>query len=111
MLLIIYHKYKIFIIISDDGCKKVTAPEYCCIAALRGLELKKNNPSMWNRLQLLMDHDEDRKLETEYQDMFQVPLVKFRHSSQNIFHIAYSRAASQKKFSDGSYCLAQNKFL
>ena len=74
------YTYKIIVIFSDDGCKKVSAPEYCCIAALRGLELKKNNPSMWNRLQLLMDHDEDRKLETEYQDMFQVPSVKSRHS-------------------------------
>ena len=58
----------------DDGdtSRKVAAPEYCCIAVLRALELKNNDPAMWNRLQLLMDHDEDRKLEVEYQDMFQV---------------------------------------
>ena len=49
------------------------APEYCCIAALRGLELKNNNPTMWNRLQLLMDHgDENKKSEMEYYEMFKV---------------------------------------
>ncbi len=49
------------------------APEYCCIAALRGLELKNNNPTMWNRLQLLMDHgDENKESEMEYYEMFKV---------------------------------------
>ena len=33
-----------------------------------GLELKNNNPSLWDRLQLLMDHDADSKVETEYND-------------------------------------------
>ena len=52
------------------------APEYCCIAALRGLELKNNNPAMWNRLQLLMDHgDENKKSEMEYYEMFKVFVV------------------------------------
>ena len=61
----------------DDGdtSRKVAAPEYCCIAVLRALELKNNDPAMWNRLQLLMDHDEDRKLEVDYQDMFQVKII------------------------------------
>ena len=55
-----------------EGAKKVNSPEYCCIAPLRGLELKKNNVEMWNRLLLLMDHDEERKNEKEYQRIFQV---------------------------------------
>ena len=51
---------------------QVNSPEYCCIAPLRALEMKKNNPDMWRRFLLLMDHDEERKLETDYQEMFQV---------------------------------------
>ena len=34
--------------------------------------MKKHNPEMWRRFLLLMDHDEERKLETDYQEMFQV---------------------------------------
>ena len=54
---------------------------------MRALELKNNDPAMWNRLQLLMDHDEDRKLEVEYQDMFQ---VKRRQEFQfHYFHVIF----------------------
>ena len=56
---------------------KVNSPEYCCIAPLRGLELKQNNPVMWRRLLLLMDHEEERKNEPEYQEMFQVNVINF----------------------------------
>ena len=34
--------------------------------------LKETEPHTWDRLKLLMDHDEDRRKETEYQRMFQV---------------------------------------
>ena len=34
--------------------------------------LKQTDVVTWERLSLLMDHDEDRKKETEYQKMFQV---------------------------------------
>ena len=34
--------------------------------------LKQTDTVAWERLSLLMDHDEDRKKETEYQKMFQV---------------------------------------
>lgn len=32
------------------------------------MTLKENNPSLWNKLQLLMDHDDDRKTENEYEN-------------------------------------------
>ena len=71
-----YFIHKYFSILSIEGQTKGVAPEYCCIAALRGLELKNNNPAMWNRLQLLMDHgDENKKSEMEYYEMFKVFVV------------------------------------
>ena len=36
------------------------------------LLLKQNDPATWDRLQMLMDHDNERKQEKEYQHMFQV---------------------------------------
>jgi hypothetical protein len=36
--------------------------------------LKETEPHTWDRLKLLMDHDEDRRKETEYQRMFQVKI-------------------------------------
>ena len=56
----------------------MNSPEYCCIAPLRALEMKKHNPEMWRRFLLLMDHDEERKLETDYQEMFQVTFEQQR---------------------------------
>ena len=52
--------------------QKRIIPEYCCITTLRGLELKRNDPDLWNRLQLLMDHDEDRRLDSEYTEKYSV---------------------------------------
>ena len=40
--------------------------------------MKKHNPEMWRRFLLLMDHDEERKLETDYQEMFQVTFEQQR---------------------------------
>ena len=57
--------------------RKRNSPEYCCIAPLRGLELRKNNPVMWRRLNLLMDHEEERNNEPEFQEMFQVNIINF----------------------------------
>ena len=36
--------------------------------------LKETEPYTWDRLKLLMDHDEDRRKETEYQRVFQVKI-------------------------------------
>jgi hypothetical protein len=57
--------------------RRYNSPEYCCIAPLRGLELRKNNPVMWRRLNLLMDHEEERNNEPEFQEMFQVNIINF----------------------------------
>ena len=54
------------------GKQQFLAPEYSCITPLRLLMLKQTDTVAWERLSLLMDHDEDRKKETEYQKMFQV---------------------------------------
>ena len=34
-------------------------PEYPAILPIRTLKLKETNPSLWNRVDLLMDHSED----------------------------------------------------
>lgn len=43
------------------------SPQYDCIAALRMLLNKKNNPDVWKQLLLHKDHTEDRKLKHENQ--------------------------------------------
>ncbi len=48
------------------------APEYSCIAPLRLLAQKWLNPELWNRVNLLMDHDQERRRETKFWAMFQV---------------------------------------
>ena len=53
------------------------AYEYGCIAVLRLLWLRDNDPDTWARVQFLMDHDEERRKETEYWNMFQRNVVDF----------------------------------
>ena len=64
-------------IYSPEGSDNFIAPEYACITPLRILLLKHSDPDAWKRLQLLMDHEEDRRKETKYQEMFQVPIVSY----------------------------------
>lgn len=56
---------------------KAIAPEYCCITPLRLLALKDKEPELWDRVQMLMDHDDDRRKEEDYWKMFQVNAVDF----------------------------------
>ena len=77
MLLTCMHFYTIHTILPfhkfrPEGQTSFIAPEYGCITPLRMLQLNRTDPSTWDRLELLMDHDEDRKKEAEYQNMFQV---------------------------------------
>ena len=68
------------LISSPEGQTKAIAPEYSCITPLRCLELRKNDPAMWDRLQLLMDHHEDeRKSEMDFHEMFQVKTLEILH--------------------------------
>ena len=60
---------------SPEGSARFIAPEYGCITPLRVLTLRERDPDLWTRLKLLMDHDEDRRKETEFQKMFQVPIL------------------------------------
>jgi len=53
------------------------APEYCCITPLRLLSLKHTNPELWSRVQLLMDHDEERRKEEKFLPMFKVRITIF----------------------------------
>ena len=53
------------------------AYEYGCIAVLRLLWNRDNRPDQWERLQYLMDHDEERREEVEYWRMFQRNVVQF----------------------------------
>lgn len=53
------------------------ALEYGCIAVIRLLWLRDNDPDEWDKVQLLMDHDEERRRETEYWAMFQRNVVDF----------------------------------
>ena len=45
-------------------------PEYPAILPIRTLKLKETNPSLWNRVDLLMDHSED--ITTEQQEKIKV---------------------------------------
>jgi hypothetical protein len=63
--------------LSADPTISGLAPEYSCIAPLRLLALKKSDPDTWQRIQLLMDHDEERRMETIHWKMFQVNVVDF----------------------------------
>ena len=45
-------------------------PEYPAILPIRTLKLKETNPSLWNRVDLLMDHSED--ITPEQQEKIQV---------------------------------------
>ena len=67
-----YYDSRIPFNFSPSGDNSFLAPEYSCITPLRLLMLKETDDLAWKRLSLLMDHDEDRKKETDYQKMFQV---------------------------------------
>ena len=47
--------------IKDESGKSTIslAPEYPAILPIRTLQLKEKNPSIWNRVNLLMDHTDD----------------------------------------------------
>jgi len=51
--------------------------EYGCITVLRMLSLRDSDPDSWARVQLLMDHDEERRKELDYWKMFQKNVVDF----------------------------------
>jgi len=51
--------------------------EYGCITVLRLLSLRDSDPDSWARVQLLMDHDEERRKELDYWKMFQKNVVDF----------------------------------
>ena len=40
-------------------------------------DIRDNDPGLWDKVQLLMDHDEERRKETEYWAMFQRNVVDF----------------------------------
>ena len=67
--------------LEDEKWENNNSPssEYSCITPIRALELKKNNPEMWSRLLLLMDADEDRKIDNEHREMLQVRRHLKRH--------------------------------
>lgn len=53
------------------------AYEYGCITVLRLLALRDGDPETWSRVQFLMDHDEERRKEKEYWQMFQKNVVDY----------------------------------
>ena len=60
-----------------DGDPTPYAPEYCCITPLRLLSVRDADPAAWARVQLLMDHDGERRREERYWAMFQRNVVDF----------------------------------
>ena len=40
-------------------------------------DIRDNDPGVWDKVQLLMDHDEERRKETQYWAMFQRNVVDF----------------------------------
>jgi len=67
-----YHKAP-----SSQNSTGTVCYEYGCITVLRLLHLRENDPEAWARIQLLMDHDEERRKETEYWSMFQRNVVNY----------------------------------
>ena len=68
-----------FFSFSEDEELAKIAPEYGCVTPLRLLLKKRSDPDLWKRLGLLMDHDEERRMELNYWKMFQVRLnAKFK---------------------------------
>eukprot|EP00092_Neocalanus_flemingeri_P013253 GFUD01014283.1.p1 GENE.GFUD01014283.1~~GFUD01014283.1.p1 ORF type:complete len:522 (+),score=161.87 GFUD01014283.1:236-1801(+) len=53
------------------------AYEYGCITVLRLLALRDTNPETWARVQFLMDHEDERRKEKEYWQMFQKNVVDY----------------------------------
>jgi len=53
------------------------AYEYGCISVLRLLSLRDEDPEKWARLEFLMDHDEERRKEKDYWQMFQKNVVDY----------------------------------
>merc|ERR1712130_842013 len=51
--------------------------EYGCITVLRLLSLRDSDPDSWARVQLLMDHDGERRKELDYWNMFQKNVVDY----------------------------------
>lgn len=51
--------------------------EYGCVSVLRLLTLRDTEPESWARVQLLMDHDDERRKEEEYWRMFQANVVDY----------------------------------
>ena len=68
-----------FFSFSDDEELAKIAPEYGCVTPLRLLLKKRSDPDLWKRLGLLMDHDEERRMELNYWKMFQVRLLSLIH--------------------------------
>lgn len=51
--------------------------EFGCITVLRLLALRDSAPDSWARVQLLMDHDGERRKELDYWQMFQKNVVEY----------------------------------
>jgi len=52
-------------------------PLYGCITGIRLLSLKEEDEEMWGRLGMLMDHDQERRLEVEYWNIIQSTIVDY----------------------------------
>jgi len=64
------------VVIEEYG-RDTISYEYGCITVLRLLSLRDTDPEAWARVQFLMDHDEERRKEKEYWQMFQKNIVGY----------------------------------
>jgi len=64
---------------SKVSIEQFTGPEplYGCITGIRLLNLKETQPETWNRLDMLMDHDKERRTELEYWNIIQSSIVDY----------------------------------
>ena len=93
------HFWKLLYISSPEGRDNFIAPEYGCITPLRILILKQTEPHTWERLKLLMDHGEDHKKETEYQNMFQVSqFLSWKINTLFVYYFRYEIIRSIKMY-------------
>jgi len=63
--------------LSANNATGTVCYEYGCISVLRLLALRDTDPESWERVQLLMDHDQERREEKEYWKMFQGNVVDY----------------------------------
>jgi len=82
----LFQKLDKYVVVPQYGPGTI-AYVYGCITVLRLLSLRDTDPDTWARVQFLMDHDEARRKEKEYWQMFQKNVVDYLRVKHNLADI------------------------